>query len=924
MPEKKTVNIIEAIADCKDFHTCVILTYGANLPFYERVVLGQLWQANCKNNLIFMDADRYSETTVDFRDTVGFVGRRYLILPVNLGYLQSFHSKIIYLLGVDRSRLLIGSGNLTFNGYGDNLEIFTQLDWSIKENDFQYLFTKIWQLVKDLHTRWGHSNQALRMLQKAEAMSPWLLSEYSEGNIQLLHSLDAPILDQLVNVIGKATVTRFTIMSPFLDNNAYAIQEIHRKFHPQQIDLILQDGQTVGNTDSLIQLQSKKIPIQFYNFIKTNRYAHAKLYLIETTKETFLATGSPNCTKSGLLSNSSEGNFETLLIQKYKSSVIAKKLLREYVSPEQIAQVASFEIRPHTPIAPGLKSIVQLLDISIESETLSIEFELHSLPKNVHELGLFMSFPKALTVKIPDCEIGINNKKIKISEEDSLLIGTGPRSALICGIDDKDQRIDIHSNSLWITNTAELNQRHLSLSVVDERTGKLLGEMLIGSDADWRDLLDSLNSLVNLDVERVQSIHRGGSAEKPKQSHPANDGNRESRIKIIDNIPNNSYNGEIEAEIYFESRLHSWLEIVFGQFPEERGKINETQTIPSKIRTRPYKPNPNLGKQFVGLVRRYLRAINNPEFIQSVSTYRIIAYFSIFHKIIWLLWKHKVIDDGKFASFVFQINIGFFGNPLDGIVPFALPEAYNHLNTRYLMHWKENSTHLYALASLIFLEDKDMLGDTREILNISIDDLFTHVLSCICPILNPSDLFLEDEISPVALSYGMDKSKFLNKLTKIFKKYSRDVFMRLDEWNNNTSLQMKDVDPESDKTLFLKTTISIGVGSERISKYLNMQDEQINYCTDLIFLATRIEDFELASYYQQQLIELLREKGNLSSLARELMIQGKEFTLKGDYDQAFISLLKAQTIADELLDMSLKKNINIHLSMARFLSKSYQ
>ncbi len=64
----KHINILESISTFDEYHTSVILTYGANLAFYEQGLLSRFWSANCRNNLVFMDADRYQETISEMGD----------------------------------------------------------------------------------------------------------------------------------------------------------------------------------------------------------------------------------------------------------------------------------------------------------------------------------------------------------------------------------------------------------------------------------------------------------------------------------------------------------------------------------------------------------------------------------------------------------------------------------------------------------------------------------------------------------------------------------------------------------------------------------------------------------------------------------------------------------------------------------------
>jgi len=111
--ESKHIHLLDKLAEHQEFQTAIFFTYGANLAFFEEAVLHPLWQNGCRSVLLFADAARYADTIRDMRGSTAWVGRRYIALPVDLGGWRSFHPKMALLLGRERGRLLLGSGNLT-------------------------------------------------------------------------------------------------------------------------------------------------------------------------------------------------------------------------------------------------------------------------------------------------------------------------------------------------------------------------------------------------------------------------------------------------------------------------------------------------------------------------------------------------------------------------------------------------------------------------------------------------------------------------------------------------------------------------------------------------------------------------------------------------------------------------------------------
>ena len=98
----------------------VVSTYGADLGFFEQDLLRQVERA--KNRIIFADErqfDRWLQRP-ERRSRLRQVNRSYVLAPVRSPH--AAHAKLILLLGEDRGRLAVGSGNLGFDGYASQGE----------------------------------------------------------------------------------------------------------------------------------------------------------------------------------------------------------------------------------------------------------------------------------------------------------------------------------------------------------------------------------------------------------------------------------------------------------------------------------------------------------------------------------------------------------------------------------------------------------------------------------------------------------------------------------------------------------------------------------------------------------------------------------------------------------------------------------
>ena len=297
MADEQRINLLDAIAQPQDIYAAIFFTYGADFVFFEEAILHRLWQTNCNNVLVFMDSTQYANTIRDFANSIAWAGVRYLPIPVDLASGSIFHPKMVLLLGENSGRLLIGSGNVGFTGYGQNLEIYSCFDWNRSESSRKSLLHAAWDLCLNVAGRWCNTDSTQQVLQRIAQAIPWLQEETApDPEVMLLHTLEHPLLPQVRSLLADEPIERITIITPFLDQRAEAVQAILDTFKPAALRLILQNGRAVGELDALRRLQGSGYPLSIWTLEDVSRYLHAKLYLFESTTQTHVLSGSANCT----------------------------------------------------------------------------------------------------------------------------------------------------------------------------------------------------------------------------------------------------------------------------------------------------------------------------------------------------------------------------------------------------------------------------------------------------------------------------------------------------------------------------------------------------------------------------------------------------------------------------------------------------
>ena len=152
------------------------------------------------------------------------VGRDYEISPVVCNRPGVFHPKITVLSNEADTHLMVGSGNLTFSGWGGNLEVIEHLHPSFAADAFDDTAAFFEGLATSNSVAVTDANACQEIaadIRQAAAHGS------RNGQFRLLHSLEAPIADQLAlhaDQLGGAT--RITVASPYFDLDGTGIEKL--------------------------------------------------------------------------------------------------------------------------------------------------------------------------------------------------------------------------------------------------------------------------------------------------------------------------------------------------------------------------------------------------------------------------------------------------------------------------------------------------------------------------------------------------------------------------------------------------------------------------------------------------------------------------------------------------------------------------
>lgn len=305
------------------FESSISTTYSVHFPFYETVVHRRLLGSGCLQQLVLADATQCAAAlaSADLRPLLA--GNSYFLAPISAP--GAFHPKVHVLLGKKNGKVLVGSHNLTFSGFGGNAELTNLV--AIEPRDRSGV--AVARAALDAIRTWCADQPALieECLKAAEDAAPWLRGPIpTEARELLLWSSPAKtpsLWDQLrAHVRGRCS--RVTVIGPFFDRELTFLCRLLEDLGPAEL--------IVG-----VDPDYSKIPVAQARALKRARFVdargvlallrsatgeagdvdtpplHAKALWVESEGRQILAIGSANPSRAAWLD--ANRNAEAILVR---------------------------------------------------------------------------------------------------------------------------------------------------------------------------------------------------------------------------------------------------------------------------------------------------------------------------------------------------------------------------------------------------------------------------------------------------------------------------------------------------------------------------------------------------------------------------------------------------------------------------------
>ncbi|WP_340318053.1 phospholipase D-like domain-containing protein [Rhizorhabdus argentea] len=281
------------------WRSAVFTTYALSLSFFEAVVLDRLIRGGGQSALILADPEGVRSGLSE--EGARRAGRDYDIEPVAcVGGV--FHPKMSVFAGIDDAHLLVSSGNLTFGGWGGNLELTEHLHPSFAADAFDDAadFFQLLTLSDRIRTEAGTACQKL-----ADTLRQATRGASRTGNIRLVHSVGGPIADDIARFADElGGARRITIVSPYHDIDGRGLNALAKTLACDDILLHAHPDGTVRGTGSNnwpFDARRARTAVNIANpFAADKRPLHAKSIEILCRRGRLVISGSANGTLAGL------------------------------------------------------------------------------------------------------------------------------------------------------------------------------------------------------------------------------------------------------------------------------------------------------------------------------------------------------------------------------------------------------------------------------------------------------------------------------------------------------------------------------------------------------------------------------------------------------------------------------------------------
>lgn len=332
-------------------------TYALSLSFFEAVLLDALIRGGGQDRLILAGIEGVRASLSEQGATR--VGKDYELEPVHVNG-GVFHPKISVLGADGDCHILVGSGNLTFGGWGGNFEILEHLHPSFAADailDTADFFDRLSDTTRIQHGAADQCHAVADELRSAIGANP------RNGDIRLYHSLDGAIADKLAQAVQDlGGAQKLIVASPFWDTGA-ALDRLcksigldHAYVHAHSSDTV--KGTAGANWPLRTHIAVQAVQLEIMDD-PHRRHLHAKAFEVICKRGRILLSGSANATTAAL---SAGRNVEASVARIQRERIVGWR----FAPAEPLDFVPSQE-----PVEDDTSSLLGVLRATLEGDRIA-------------------------------------------------------------------------------------------------------------------------------------------------------------------------------------------------------------------------------------------------------------------------------------------------------------------------------------------------------------------------------------------------------------------------------------------------------------------------------------------------------------------------------------------------------------------------
>lgn len=301
------LDIIEELNKCEGYQVALLSTYSCDINFINKIIVSRLLDKNCNKIILFVDRGMLTENLK--RDKNVRLGSDYIINPIKSDY--AFHPKVFLLLGKEKAKVIIGSGNLTCAGMLSNNEVFAEFEYSKDRIEHLEIIKRAYNMFLNIAKMnpYPLQNEVLDSIHDYD-----YLKDLSVQNDSLcfIDNYIESISGQVFKNINES-IRSIDIIVPYFDSKCIAVKKLIEHLKVNECRVFVQNGKSKLKPSNL---PTDSMAYSFENFNCNNKFYHAKVFVFYGEKSDYILYGSTNCSNQALFSNYEIGNYEACILEK--------------------------------------------------------------------------------------------------------------------------------------------------------------------------------------------------------------------------------------------------------------------------------------------------------------------------------------------------------------------------------------------------------------------------------------------------------------------------------------------------------------------------------------------------------------------------------------------------------------------------------